>query len=518
MQHNYQKSFAFTDDLIIDNFAGGGGASLGIEMALGRPVDIAINHDPQAIKMHELNHSQTHHYCESVWDVDPREAVGNNKVKLAWFSPDCTHFSKAKGGKPVEKKIRGLAWVAIRWAATVKPKVIMLENVEEFITWGPVVDGQPCKKRKGKTFRAFTKALNRLGYQVEYRVLRACDFGAPTIRKRLLMIARCDGEPIVWPTPTHGPIGSGLIPYRTAAEIIDWSIPCPSIFERKRPLAENTLKRIAKGLDKFVFNNSSPFIIQTGYGERKGQQPRVPDIGSPLGTVVAGGVKHAVVTPYIARIGHTGFGGDRMQYSMQKPLTTITSKNEHMVVAPLLDRQFGTSSGNTVERPLGTVMPDGSGKTALVSAFLAKHFGGMTGVSLETPFPTITGRGTQNQIVTAALSKEQKSDQVRAFLIKYYGTNVGLSLNDSLHTVTNKDRFGLVTIEGQDYHIVDIGMRMLSPRELYRAQGFPDWYSFDCLNKTQAVAKCGNSVSPVVAKALVEANIGAKSKARRRTA
>lgn len=284
-----QKSFSWTDDLIVDNFAGGGGASLGIELALGRPVDIAINHDESAITMHEFNHPCTEHYHASVWDVDPRQAVKGRHVKLAWFSPDCKHFSKAKGGKPVEKSIRGLAWVAIRWAATVRPDVIMLENVEEFVTWGPLVDGKPCPRRKGQTFTAFTRALERLGYQVEYRTLRACDYGAPTIRKRLFMVARCDGQPIVWPAPTHGP---NLIPHRTAAEIIDWSIPCPSIFERSRPLAENTLRRIAKGLERFVFNNPSPFIV---------------------------------------RIGHTGFGGDAMQYSINTPLTTITSKNEHLL-------------------------------------------------------------------------------------------------------------------------------------------------------------------------------------------
>ena len=481
MYHNYQKSFAFTDELIVDNFAGGGGASLGIEMALGRPVDIAINHDDKAILMHELNHPQTEHYCESVWDVDPRKVVAGNKVGLAWFSPDCKHFSKARGGVPAEKKIRGLAWVAIRWAATVKPRVIMLENVEEFATWGPLIDGQPCKKRKGHTFNSFTNALNRLGYQVEYKTLRACDYGAPTIRKRLFMIARCDGKPIVWPQPTHGEKGSNLKPYKTAADIIDWSIPCPSIFERKRPLAENTLKRIAKGMQKFVFDNPKPFIV---------------------------------------RIGQNGFGGDRLSYPIEKPLTTITSKNEHLLVTPILDRQFGNGQGNTVEKPLGTVMPDGSGKTALVAAFLAKHFGGVTGVGVETPFPTITGRGTQNQIVTASLAKTNSNhaSEVRAFLIKYYSSNIGTKIDEPLHTVSTKDRFGLVTIEGQDYQIVDIGMRMLSPRELYRAQGFTDWYSFDCLNKTQAVAKCGNSVSPVVAKALVEANMVEKKQSRRKAA
>lgn len=474
-----QKSFAWMDDLIIDNFAGGGGASLGIEMALGRPVDIAINHDEKAILMHEHNHSQTDHYHASVWDVDPREAVQGKRVQLAWFSPDCKHFSKAKGGRPVAKEIRGLAWVAIRWAATVKPAIIMLENVEEFITWGPVVNGKPCPKRKGKTFKAFTRALERLGYNVEYKTLKACDYGAPTIRKRLFMVARRDGNPIIWPKPTHGP---SLQPYRTAAEIIDWSIPCPSIFERKRPLAENTLRRIAKGLEKFVFKN--------------------PD-------------------PYIVRIGHTGFGGDGMQYAIDKPLTTITSKNEHCLIAPILDRQFGTGAGASVEQPTGTIMPEGCGKTALVSAFIAKHFGGQTGAAINTPFPTITQRGTQNQVVTATLGAQYSnhSQDVRAFLMKYYGEGgQWQSLKDPLHTVPTKSRFGLVSIAGEDCQIVDIGMRMLTPRELYRAQGFPDCYSWGNLTKTEAIAKCGNSVSPPVAKALVQANINSASIPQRKSA
>ena len=464
MHHNYQKSFAFTGELVVDNFAGGGGASLGIEMALGRPVDIAINHDDKAIAMHEHNHAQTEHYCESVWDVDPRKVVGGNQVGLAWFSPDCKHFSKARGGVPAQKKIRGLAWVAIRWAATVQPRVIMLENVEEFATWGPLVDGKPCKKRKGKTFKAFTNALNRLGYQVEYKTLRACDYGAPTIRKRLFMIARRDGQPIVWPEPTHGVLGSGLLPYKTAADIIDWSIPCPSIFERTRPLAENTLRRIAIGMQRFVLDRANPFIV---------------------------------------RIGQTGFGGNNLSYPLDQPLTTITSKNEHLLIAPILDRQFGNGRGNSLEKPVGTIMPEGAGKTALVAAYLEKYFGDIPGN--VTPLASVP-------------SNSSHAEDVRAFLIKYYSSNIGHGIDEPLHTISTKDRFGLVTVAGQNYKIVDIGMRMLSPRELYRAQGFPDWYSFDCLNKTQAVAKCGNSVSPVVAKALVEANLVEKKQTKRRAA
>lgn len=262
-----QPAFNFSG-LYIDNFAGGGGASTGIELGLGRPVDIAVNHDPEAVAMHDINHPHTRHYCESVWDVDPRAITGGRPVDLCWFSPDCKHFSKAKGGTPVSKKIRGLAWVALRYAATVRPRVIMLENVEEFVTWGPITrDGRPCPQNKGRTFASFVNALRRHGYQVDWRELRACDYGAPTIRKRLFLIARRDGLPIVWPEPTHGDPASAevktkrLKPWRTAAEVIDWSIPCPSIFNRARPLAENTLRRIARGLQRYVIEAQQPFIV-----------------------------------------------------------------------------------------------------------------------------------------------------------------------------------------------------------------------------------------------------------------
>ncbi|WP_020675298.1 DNA cytosine methyltransferase [Geopsychrobacter electrodiphilus] len=518
------------DDLVVDNFAGGGGASTGIEAALGRPVDIAINHDPDAIAMHAINHPLTHHFCESVWDIDPVKVCGGRPVGLAWFSPDCKHFSKAKGGKPVEKKIRGLAWVVIRWAKKVKPRVIMLENVEEFKTWGPLdADNMPCPVRKGETFAHWKRQLVRLGYQVEHRELRACDYGAPTIRKRLFIVARCDGAPIVWPDPTHGP---GLIPYRTAADIIDWSIPVQSIFERKRPLAENTLRRIARGLQRFVIDNPDPFIV---------------------------------------RIGQTGFGGDRLQYSLDQPLTTVTSKAEHCLVTPIISTYYGSKSqsdvrGQKLSDPLATQPTEN--RHALVTAFLAKHFGGATGVEIDTPLPTTTMRGTQNQIVTANLvrhfGQSVGSDarepigtvtpgglgktglvtsnllklrgtckdgqdvreplptitaggfhvgEVRAFLLKYYGTNIGHGCAEPLQTVTSKHRFGLVTIKGEDYQIIDICMRMLEPRELFRAQGFGEDYIIDRdatgkkITKTAQVARCGNSVCPPVAEALVRANV-----------
>ncbi|MEX2964241.1 DNA cytosine methyltransferase [Microbulbifer sp. TYP-18] len=488
--------FEFHDELIVDNFAGGGGASEGIEQGFGRPVDIAINHDSEAIAMHQANHPHTRHYCESVWDVDPRKVTRGRPVGLAWFSPDCKHFSKAKGGRPVEKKIRGLAWVAIRWAATVRPRVIMLENVEEFQTWGPLdTAGRPCKERRGQTFQQWRQQLIDLGYQVEHRELRACDYGAPTSRKRLFLIARCDGRPIVWPEPTHG---EGLIPYRTAAECIDWSIPCPSIFERKRPLAENTLRRIARGIQRFVIDNPAPFIV---------------------------------------RLGHTGWGRDGMQYRLNEPLTTITSKQEHCLVAPYIQPYYGDKGGRargrTMDQPLATQTTEN--RFALCAAFLAKHYGGNytgPGCDLQQPISTVTATDHHALVTSHLLKLRNNCDgqdlrepmhtvttgghfgEVRAFLVKYFGTAVGANLNDPLHTVTSKARFGLVTVHGEPYRIVDIGMRMLAPRELYRAQGFPEDYIIDAthegkpLSKTAQTRMCGNSVSPAVARALVRANCG----------
>jgi DNA (cytosine-5)-methyltransferase 1 len=431
---NSPQQNLWLDDLLVDNFAGGGGASTGIEAALGRPVDIAINHDPDAIAMHEVNHPHTKHYCESVWDIDPRRVTNEQLVGLAWFSPDCKHFSKAKGGTPVNKQIRGLAWVAMRWAATVRPNIIMLENVEEFVTWGPLQHGRPCPQRKGKTFDSFINQFRDLGYQVDWRNLRACDYGAPTIRKRFFLTARCDGLPINWPLATHGNpqlIGfnkSGLLPWKTAGDIIDWSIPCPSIFGRAKPLAENTLRRIARGIERFVINDPQPFIV---------------------------------------RIGQQGFGGDGMQYPLTEPLTTITTKAEHCLVIPFIGRQFGNSVGHSIQQPLGTITAGGGGKSQLVAAFLMKYYSGKTD---------------------------------------------GISLHDPLHTITSKDRFGLVTVRSEQYQIVDIGMRMLEPHELFAAQGFPKNYIIDRdaqgkpIPKYKQNARCGNSVSPLNVEALVSAN------------
>ncbi len=455
-----QFSLDLHREITVDLFAGGGGASTGIEQAIGRPVDVAINHDPEAISLHAANHPQTLHYTADVLEVDPHEATEGRPVGLLWASPSCTHFSRARGGVPVSKQLRSLGWVVVRWAAAVKPRVIVCENVAEWRDWGPVLasKGVPCPKRKGKTFRQWVGHLQRLGYRVEHRELRACDYGTPTIRKRLFLVARRDGHPIVWPKPTHNERGTdGLKPWRTAAECIDWTLPCPSIFDRKRPLADATLRRIAKGVMRYVVEAAEPFIVplhnglivptlvQTGYGEREGQQPRVPGIEKPLGTLVAGGGKHA-----------------------------------------------------------------------LVAAFLAKHFTGVVGADLREPMPTVTSVD-HNALVTATLSEQAAGNgtKVAALLVKYYGNErEGVSLTEPLHTIPTKDRFGLVTvtIHGQQYVITDIGMRMLAPRELYRAQGFPADYRIDMgadgkpLTKTAQVRMCGNSVCPPLARAIVAAN------------
>lgn len=633
-------------EIIVDNFAGGGGASTGIEMAIGRSVDIAINHDPNAIAMHTTNHPDTLHYCESVFDIDPVAATAGRPVGLAWFSPDCRHFSKAKGSKPVKKEIRGLAWVVLRWALRTRFRVGMLENVEEFKTWGPLntaEDGtqHPDPARAGETFDAFVGMLTTgiainhpalieccevlgldvhgedakrlsagLGYTVEYRELRACDYGAPTIRKRFFMVMRCDGKAVIWPEATHGDPKSPAVqagklkPWRTAAECIDWSIPCPSIFERSRPLAENTLKRIARGIQRFVLDNPTPFIVKCNHTSTKTKYDcfRGQSLDEPLQTITkthgyaivqpfiagAGGpvyqgkprsveqpmhtlinTNHAcVVAPVIARIGQTGFGGDRMAYDATNPLTTVTSKAEHLLVAPVIARQFGNSVGHGADEPNGTITAGGGGKSQLVSAFLAKHFGGNytgAGVAMDEPAHTVTTTdhhavvaahllvnntghpggsvdapahtittGNHHALVTSNLIKMRGTNtgqptdtplqtvtaggnhfgEVRAFLLKYYGNEKeGVDINDPMHTVVSRDRFGLVTVEGIDYQIVDIGMRMLQPHELYAAQGFPEWYIIDQdyrgkkYAKDKQVARCGNAVPPPFAEALVRANL-----------
>lgn len=543
-------------ELIVDNFAGGGGASTGIELATGYSVDIAINHDPEAIKMHKANHPNTKHYCENVWAVDPVKACKGHPVALAWFSPDCKHFSKAKGGKPKDKNIRGLAWVACRWAGLVRPRVIMLENVEEFKTWGPLGRRHhPIKSKQGETFRKFVQQLTDLGYEVEFRELVAADYGAPTMRKRFFMIARCDGKPIVWPEPTHAPADSddvkaGLLkPYVGAYTQLDFSLPCPSIFDTSeeikekygiravRPLAPKTMERIARGLKKFVLDNPEPFIVPIGYGERKGQAPRVHDIEKPLPTIVRSG-KHYLCEPYMVQIGQTGFTADRSK-DVREPLTTIVSKNEHCLIEPKLapylsvnrENHFGSDlrepvhtitannqhmlmmptliqyhsetaqgevRGQTIEDPIMTV--DGSNRYGLVTSFLSKFYKSGTGQDMREPLHTIT-------------TSPGHFGEVRAFLIKYYGDATGQDIEQPLDTVTTKDRFGLVTIEGVDYQIVDIGLRMLEPRELYGCQGFPEDYIIDhdytgkTYPRSEQVRRCGNAVCPPIPAALVRANL-----------
>lgn len=538
-------------ELIVDNFAGGGGASTGIELATGYSVDIAINHDPEAIKMHKANHPNTKHYCENVWAVDPVKACNGHPVGLAWFSPDCKHFSKAKGGKPKDKNIRGLAWVALRWAGLVRPRVIMLENVEEFKTWGPLNRRHhPIKSKQGRTFEKFVQQLTDLGYEVQFKELVAADYGAPTMRKRFFMIARCDGKPIIWPEPTHAPADSeevkkGLLkPYVGAYTQLDFSLPCPSIFDTSeeikekygiravRPLAQKTMDRIARGLKKFVLDNPEPFIIQCNHGGER----RPNDIREPMPTIT-GKHGYGIVEPYMVQIGQTGFTKDRSK-DVREPLTTIVSKNEHCLISPTLIQYHSETSkdgvrGQTIEDPIMTV--DSSNRYGLVTSFLHKYYDGGykgAGETVENPLPTVTA-WDHNSVVTANLIQMNNHcdgkdirqplptitagdghfGEVRAFLIKYYGDATGQDIEKPLDTVTTKDRFGLVTIEGVDYQIVDIGLRMLEPRELYGCQGFPDDYIIDhdytgkTYPRSEQVRRCGNAVCPPIPAALVKANL-----------
>lgn len=538
-------------ELIVDNFAGGGGASTGIELATGYSVDIAINHDPEAIRMHKTNHPNTKHYCEDVWQVDPVKACKGYPVGLAWFSPDCKHFSKAKGGKPKDKFIRGLAWVACRWAGLVRPRVIMLENVEEFKTWGPLNRGKhPIKSKQGKTFEKFVQQLTDLGYEVQFRELVAADYGAPTMRKRFFLIARCDGKPITWPEPTHGPADSERVkngrlkPYVGAYTQIDFSRPCPSIFDTSeqikekygiravRPLAPKTMARIARGLKKFVLENPEPFIIQCNHGgERK-----PGDIREPMPTIT-GKHGYGVVEPYMVQIGQTGFAADRSK-DVREPLTTIVSKNEHCLISPLLIQYHSETvkdevRGQTIADPVMTV--DSSNRYGLVTSFLHKYYDGGykgAGENIDNPLPTITS-WDHNSVVTANLIQMNNHcdgkdirqplptitagdghfGEVRAFLTKYYGAGTRQSVKNPLDTITAQDRFGLVVIAGTEYQIVDIGLRMLEPSELYGCQGFPDDYIIDHdytgkkYPRSEQVRRCGNAVCPPIPAALVRSNL-----------
>lgn len=455
---------------ILDSFAGGGGASTGIEHATGRPVDWAINHDPDAILQHRTNHPWTEHFQASVWDVDPREVTKGQPVGLAWFSPDCKHFSKAKGAALVDRKIRGLAWIVLRWAGTVRPRVIMLENVEEFQTWGPVRKGKPIKKKAGQTFRRFISQLEDLGYAVEYRELVAADYGAPTTRKRFVLVARCDGKPIVWPERTHAPRDSEEVksgkckPWRSAAEIIDWSIPGYSVFASKqeikekfgataiRPLAKNTMRRVIRGVDKFTIKSASPFIVPMGYGERNGQAPRVNDINEPVGTVVARdkfGVADPVIAPFIAQQKFQNPAQD-----ITKPLSTVTAVGAHEVVSPLMApytfSNTGGSVGAPVSDPVNTIRS--AGGQILSAANLIQYH--------TEQSEQVRGQGMGDPIMT--VDSANRYGLASAQLVEYYGNGNPLDITQPMHTVTAHDREALVMAHVSEFRNASIGR---DPRE-----------------------------------------------------
>lgn len=509
------------EEIIVDNFAGGGGASTGIELAIGRSVDIAINHDPAAIAMHMVNHPATEHYCESVWDVDPRKAVKGRPVALCWLSPDCKHFSKAKGGKPVEKSIRGLAWVAVRWAATVRPRVIMLENVEEFKTWGPLLkDGYPDPDKKGRTFNTFINALKRQGYQVDFRELRACDYGAPTIRKRFFLVARCDGQPIVWPKPTHGDPNSAevksgkLKPWRTAAEIIDWSKPCPSIFETEkeirvkygiksvRPLAINTVRRIAVGMNKFVINNPKPFITRVNFSGSNHHY--YSSIDNPLSTITSKN-GWGLVIPTLIQYHQETVNHETRGQMLDRPLLTVDSSPRYGLVSTFISKYYGTGEGSGLKEPLHTVTT--KDRNALIVSHLVKMKGTNIGQPLREPMQTITAGGLHFGEIRTVLTKVNGNQDLG------YWLQIRKLLNEFCDYNIADDEILLLDINGDLYFISDIGMRMLEPRELFNAQGFPATYIIDrdaegkSYPKSAQVARCGNAVPPDLAEHLTKANL-----------
>lgn len=545
------------DEIIIVGFAGGGGTCEGIKMALGRSPDEALNHDEDAVSMHTVNHPETRHWCQNIWQAEPAEVAAGRPVGLAWFSPDCTHFSKAKGGVPRKKNIRDLAWIVVAYAKLplhIRPRVIQLENVEEFQTWGPLTDaGHPCPDRKGETFRDWVAELRRLGYTVEWRESRASIYGAPTIRKRLAVIARCDGRPIVWPVPTHGTphdpevLAGRLLPFRTAAShVIDWSIPCPSIFltkeearalRVKRPLEANTLRRIFAGLKRYVIDHGNPFIIPVTHGG----DSRAHAIHDPLRTVTtANGGEFALVAPYLAGCG--GRAGQSPPKSVDDPVNTATTKADQVLVTPFLaGLAHGDSGGRRaypLTDPLTTVQAQG-GNQAVVMPWMVQQNTGVVGHPIDSPTSTILNTGSHQMLAAAHLMKLYGTckdglhpDQpmptvttsggrggghiaeVRAFLTKYYGEGgQDQDCRDPLHTIPTKARFGLVTVHGEPFQIVDIGMRMLTPRELFRAQGFPDSYVINrghdgrTFSKAAQIRMCGNSVSPPWAAAHIAANV-----------
>ncbi len=566
------------NELIIDNFAGGGGASEGIEEAIGQDVDVSLNHNEDATAMHRANHPRTLHLCQSVWKADPVEVVrmasarrGSTKplpVGLAWFSPDCKHFSKAKGGKPVEKHIRDLAWVVVLWAQRVRPRIIMLENVEEFRDWGPLItteDGKlmPCPARKGLEFRRWCKELKKLGYHVEHRELRACDYNTPTIRKRLFLVARCDGLPIVWPKPTHAKGGAGgLLPWRSAAECIDWSIPCPSIFLTReegreagvnRPLADKTMARIAKGVQRYVIDAAEPFLVRVNHGDSRGR--RAFGLDEP-GMTVATSRSDALVSPTITDITLKGGGRDGWDYDSTPfimpvthhgrfrgqpmdepghpataPASTILGKGANQALVAALMAQHNNTSADSrpADAPLSAITATGSQQN-LVAACLNHAYTSNTAGGEgdpKKPARTVTAGGQHHGIVQAELGDGpvDRRDQVAAFMMKYYSSGgQDQDPRDPAHTIPTVDRLAAVMVKGMP--IVDIGMRMLTPRELFRMQGFPDRYIIEYgvyelpdgtlekrpLTKTAQVRMCGNSVCPPMAAALVRSvlSVGAQ--------
>lgn len=618
------------DEIIVDNFAGGGGASTGIELATGRPVTIAINHDPAAILMHKTNHPYTEHLQASVWDVDPVKVCAGRPVGLAWFSPDCKHFSKAKGSALVDRNIRGLAWIVLRWAGTVRPRVIILENVEEFTTWGPVRKGKPVKKKAGQTFNKWLRQLKDCGYHVEHRELVAADYGAPTTRKRFVLIARSDGKPIVWPKRTHAPADSWLVrdgkckPWRAAAEIIDFSLPMYSIFATKeeikekygvnavRPLAENTMKRAIRGVDKHTIKSGNPFIIPTGYGERTGQAPRVHDINAPLPTVVSTGKQNLVdpvLSPFLAECNHSGGGHIA---DVEDPLGTITQKCTKglaaSVLSPFTFPNTANSVGSPANQPVHTVTTagnqilaaanliqyhteqtenvrssdladplqtvDGSNRHGLVSAHLVEYYSTGRSITLSDPLHTATthdrealvsavihpihdggykGKGNKPDIPLNTVTSSGGMMLAAHHITEFKGQDIGQRMDKPLRTITAgggefavvgteirnyepgsdlgywpeirallnrhcgytiaENEVLLLKINGRLWFISDITMRMLTPKELYAAMGFPPDYIIDRdytgrpYPKTAQVARCGNAVCPQMASAVVRANM-----------
>lgn len=607
------------DEIVVDFFCGGGGAGTGLEMGLGRAVTVAKNHSPAAISMHTANHPAARHFTTDVFDGDPDEECGGKPVGWFHMSPDCTHHSQAAGGQPRKREIRNLSWIGLKWAGKKKPRVISLENVKQILQWGQLIakrdkvtgrvmklDGTvaapgervpvhqqflvPDPKRRGQTWRRFVQLLEGMGYQVEWRVIKACDFGAPTSRERLFMIARCDGQPIVWPEPTHAKNpAKGQQKWRTAAECIDWSVPSKSIFGRKKALADATLRRVAKGMKKFVLDNPKPFIVpianwsgetvqsiddplrtvtawprggtfamasptlvQTGYGERPGQQPRVPGLEQPLGTVVAGGVKHALSSAVFLPATHQGADrvndpadplptvtaanrGELMMASpvmigaggpvyagkpapADQPMGTLMTQNHRAVVTAFIEQAnggFNTTPARGVDEPMSTVTNTGS-QQRLATASLATLRRNCTGRAIDEPVPTMTAGAEHHALIEYTLSPEHEAEALRvaAFLVSYYGASDASDASEPLPTITTKDRLALVTVfvKGTPYVIVDICLRMLQPHELYRAQGFPASYIIDKgadgkpFTKTEQVHMCGNSVSPPPMAALARAN------------